>query len=57
MELGRIVDDVMGPGPEEQSGHTPSSSFSSWREADWSAGLVGMGLIIAAVAVAATLDC
>ena len=38
VDLGQIVDDVMGPGPGERSGHPPSSPFSSGREADQLAG-------------------
>jgi hypothetical protein len=33
VDLGRIVDDVMGPVMGPRSGHTPSSSFSSGQEA------------------------
>jgi hypothetical protein len=43
VDLGRIVNDVMGPGPGERSRHTPSSSFSSGREADQSTEVGGHG--------------
>ena len=42
VDLGRIVDDVMGPNPRKRTGHTPSS-FSSVREADRSVGAGGHG--------------
>ena len=43
VDLGWIVDDIMGPNPRKRTGHTPSS-FSSGREADRSAGAGGHGV-------------